>query len=230
MNPQILAARIDHTLLSPTAGQAEIARLCDEALQHGFGCVCVAPRWVSLAKSLLKGSTTKIASVVAFPLGHTLPSVKKYETLELVALGVDEVDCVIDLAAAKMGNWRELTEDLEGVVNAAGGRLVKAIIEAACLSDAELDETCRCVMRAGAAFVKTSTGFGFPGATTTLVRRIKQIVGDSLRIKASGGIRTLEQAIALLEAGADRLGTTASVAIMDQLRSGTSPSRKGDLG
>jgi deoxyribose-phosphate aldolase len=217
MRAKLLAERIDHTQLSPVAGPGEIERLCQEAITYGFGCVCVAPRWVSLARHLLAGTGKRIASVVAFPLGNILPAAKCRDTEELVALGAHEVDCVIDLAAARLGMWTELAEEMAGVVRAAAGRPVKAIVETGYLDEPTLCRTCEALLPTGIAYIKTCTGFGPSGATVEAVRLIRSVVGSSLKIKASGGIRTLKQAEELLEAGADRLGTSASVAILEEL-------------
>lgn len=214
-----LAARIDHTLLRPDATEADVRRVAAEARAHGFAGVCVAATWVSAVASVVRGTAVKVVSVAGFPLGASPRSVKALEAKEAVRLGADEVDAVIHLGYARSGLWDAVLQDLHGVVEAADGRPVKAILETSLLGSEEIRRAAEVAERAGAAFVKTSTGFGPGGATVEVVRLLRAAVGNRLRVKASGGVRTLDQALALLAAGADRLGTSSGVAIVEEARS-----------
>lgn len=208
-----LASYIDHTLLKPEAAVEDIIRLCEEAVQHQFAAVCVNPVYVDLAAHCLAGSGVKTATVIGFPLGATFTESKVTEAKEAVARKADELDMVMNIGAAKAGLWEAVTEDIRQVVAAAEGAVVKVIIETGLLTDAEKRLACQAAMDAGAQYVKTSTGFGSGGATVEDIQLIKQVVGDRIRIKAAGGIRTAEQAQALIAAGATRLGTSAGIAI-----------------
>ncbi|HWR41659.1 deoxyribose-phosphate aldolase [Sporomusa sp.] len=209
-----LASYIDHTLLKPESAVDDIIRLCEEAAQHKFAAVCVNPIYVGLAAHYLAGTGVKTAVVVGFPLGATFTAIKAAEAKEAVLQKADELDMVIHISAAKAGLWDVVTDDIRQVVQAADGATVKVIIEAGLLTDDEKRHACNAVIEAGAHFVKTSTGFGPGGATVEDIRLFKQVVGDSIGIKASGGIRTREQALALIAAGATRLGTSAGIAIV----------------
>lgn len=222
MKAEELAAFIDHTLLKPDATETMVRRLCAEARQYGFAAVCVNPNYVKLAAEELKGSPVRVATVVGFPLGATFTEVKVRETALAVAAGAAEIDMVIDLGALKDGRLRRVEEDVAAVVReaAAGGATVKAILETALLTEEEKVTAARLAVAAGAAFVKTSTGFGPGGATVEDVRLLKQTVGDKAGVKASGGIRTAEAALAMVAAGASRIGTSAGVAIMEGLLKG----------
>lgn len=216
-----LASYIDHTLLKATATPDDIRDLCEEASCYGFATVCVNPVYVSLAAHLLAGTGVKVATVVGFPLGANLSWVKEEETRQAIRCKAQEIDMVISLGAAKSGQWEAVAEDVRLVVEAAEGRVVKAILETCLLDD---DEKCRAALAAlegGAQFVKTSTGFGGGGATVEDVLLLRRTVGDAAQIKASGGIRTLAQAQALIEAGADRLGTSAGIPILKAARKET---------
>lgn len=219
MKAEELAALIDHTLLKPDATETMVRRLCAEARQYGFAAVCVNPVYVKLAAEELKGSPVRVATVVGFPLGATFTEVKVRETALAVAAGAAEIDMVIDLGALKDGRLRRVEEDVAAVVReaAAGGATVKAILETTLLTEEEKVTAARLAVAAGAAFVKTSTGFGPGGATVEDVRLLKQTVGDKAGVKASGGIRTAEAALAMVAAGASRIGTSAGVAIMEGL-------------
>lgn len=214
MNDAELAARIDHTLLKPDAVREEVHRLCVEAVHHGFAGVCVAGSWVPTAVRELGEQGPKVIAVAGFPLGSASTDAKAYETELLVGAGAHEVDTVIHLGYAKAGQWGAVRDDLEAIVDAAAGRPVKAILEIGLLTEDEIVHAAEAAVLAGAAFVKTSTGFGHGGATVEVVRLLRETVGDRAQVKASGGIRTREQALAMLEAGADRLGASASVAIV----------------
>ena len=209
-----LAGRIDHTLLAADATRDDVERICAEALMHGFASVCVNSRWVPLVHALLAGSDVMTCCVVGFPLGAMAAEVKAAETWVAVRDGADEIDMVIDVGDLKAGDLAAVLADIEAVVEAADGVPVKAIIETCLLTDDEKVLACLLAMRAGASYVKTSTGFSKSGATAADVALMREVVGDQLGVKASGGVRTHDDAIAMLEAGADRIGASASVAII----------------
>lgn len=209
-----IAARIDHTLLAPTATADEVRTLCREARENGFCSVCINPSYVSLAADQLRGSSVKVCTVVGFPLGATTTFTKVSETKEAVANGADEIDMVINIGALKNGRDDLVEEDMREVVRAASGRLTKAIFETALLSDDEVIRACRMAKRAGLDYVKTSTGFGPGGATAHHVALMRKTVGRSMGVKASGGVRDLDSAREMLEAGATRIGASASVKIV----------------
>ena len=206
---------IDHTLLKPDASAEDIRRLCAEAREHGFMSVCVNPSRVALAKKELRGSGVRICCVIGFPLGASLSTVKAYEARSAVVDGADEVDMVINIGAVKDGNWELVESDIRAVVLASRGwALVKVIIETCLLTDEEKVKACEAAMRAGADFVKTSTGFSTGGANVHDVALMRSVVGDKLGVKASGGVRTPEDAKALIEAGASRLGTSNGIKLL----------------
>lgn len=209
-----LAKYIDHTLLKADATIESITVLCTEAAEHHFAAVCVNPVYVDLAAHLLAGTGVKVATVVGFPLGATFTEVKVLETKEAILRKADEIDMVINIGAAKAGQWDAVTEDIRQVVEAAEGRPVKVIMETALLTDDEKRQACQASLAAGAHFVKTSTGFGPAGATVEDVKLLKSVVGDKAEVKASGGIRTKEQIEAMIAAGATRIGTSAGVALI----------------
>ncbi len=213
-----LAALIDHTLLRPQAARAEIERLADEARQWCFATVCINPAWVPLVADRLRGSGVKVATVVGFPFGATLTSAKRAEAEAAIVAGADEVDMVINVGALKSGDLARVDADVRGVLEVcrSGGAHLKVILENCYLSDEEKVAACRIVKDAGADFVKTSTGFGPSGARVEDVRLMRQTVGPAMGLKAAGGIRTLSDALAMLQAGATRLGTSASVGIMQE--------------
>lgn len=210
----VLASYIDHTLLKPEAVIDDIIRLCGEAGEHVFAAVCVNPCYVGLAAHLLAGTSVKVATVVGFPLGASMTQSKVAETAALIEAKADEIDMVINIGAAKAGQWDAVTNEIKQVVNAADGNIVKVIIETALLTDDEKRRACDCILVAGAHFVKTSTGFGPGGATEADIRLLKALVGNQIGIKAAGGIRTRQQAELMIAAGATRLGTSAGVAIV----------------
>ena len=210
-----IAARIDHTLLKPTATSDDIRELCREAREHQFASVCVNPSFVALAAELLRGSPVKVCTVVGFPLGATTSFSKAAETKEAVANGADEIDMVINIGALKNGEDHLVEEDMAEVVRAASGRITKAIFETARLSDDEVIRACRMAKRAGLDYVKTSTGFGPGGATIHHVSLMRKTVGLSMGVKASGGVRDLEGAREMVKAGATRIGASASVKIVN---------------
>ncbi|HET9328344.1 MAG TPA: deoxyribose-phosphate aldolase [Candidatus Eisenbacteria bacterium] len=212
-----IAGRIDHTMLDPLAVAEDVDRLCDEGVAWGFAAVCVNPVWVARCARRLRGSAVRVCSVAGFPLGAHLTEVKALEVRRAVEQGASEVDVVMLLSALQAGNLDQAREDLEEVVRAAFPASVKAILETGRLDPGRMVEAARTAMAAGATFVKTSTGFG-PGATVDGVRLLRETVGPKFGVKASGGIRTLEQALAMLTAGATRLGTSAGVMILKEAR------------
>lgn len=209
-----LAALIDHTLLRPTATAAQVEALCEEALTHGFASVCVPPNRVRHALICLVGQV-RICTVVGFPLGANLSAIKASEACLAVADGADELDVVISIGALKDGDRDLVLRDLMTVVGVAEGRVVKAILETALLTPDEIDLACAVAIDAGVQFVKTSTGFGPGGATPEVVARMRRAVGHGFGVKASGGISDAATARAMIAAGADRLGTSNSLAILD---------------
>ena len=212
-----LAKTIDHTLLKATGTESQVRELCGEARRAGFASVCVNPVWVPLAAQELAGSKVLVCTVVGFPLGANRSETKAAEARLAVAQGAAEVDMVINLGAAKAGEWTTVEADIRAVVEAAGTAKVKVILETCYLTDDEKIRACEAAMRAGACFVKTSTGFGTGGATVEDLRLMRRTVGDRMQVKASGGVRTCQEALAMLEAGADRIGASASLAILDGL-------------
>lgn len=209
-----LTDKIEHTLLKPQATVKDIMQLCDEAKANSLYAVCVNPCYVALAKHLLVGTDVKVVTVVGFPLGATFTAAKVLETTLAVEEHVDEVDMVMNLSALKTGDYASVTDDIKQVVAAAKPCPVKVIIETASLTDREKRTACRIISDAGAQFVKTSTGFGSGGATVKDIELLREEADKyGLKVKASGGIRTYEDAKAMVEAGADRIGTSAGVAI-----------------
>jgi deoxyribose-phosphate aldolase len=214
-DPSSLASLIDHTLLAPDASREEIDRLCGEAMRFGFAAVCVNPTWVPLCAQFLRGSGVRVCAVVGFPLGANQPEVKSYEARRAVEQGAQEVDMVINLGALKSRDYGLVEDDVRGVVQAVGPYIVvKAILEVDLLSREEKVMAARLARVAGARFVKTSTGFISGGATVEDVRLLHQTVGPGVGVKASGGIRSREDALAMVEAGASRIGASASVEIV----------------
>ncbi|HHJ06685.1 MAG TPA: deoxyribose-phosphate aldolase [Anaerolineae bacterium] len=211
---------IDHTLLKPTAIPAQIEALCQEAMEYGFASVCVNPSHVKLAAQQLRQSAVKTCTVIGFPLGATTSAAKIFETKEAVELGAEEVDMVINIGALKAGNDALVERDIVGVVKAAhqGGAICKVIIETCFLSDEEKVRACNLAQKAGAEFVKTSTGFGGGGATVADVALMRQTVGPKMGVKASGGVRNFADAKAMVAAGATRLGVSAGVKIAQEAR------------
>ncbi len=212
--PTDLARYIDHTLLKPDATKEDIKKLCEEAKRFHFKSVCVNSANVETAARLLKGSDVLVCAVVGFPLGASSSSVKAFETREAIRAGAREIDMVINVGALKEKNYALVFKDIAGVVKAANPHPVKVILETAMLTDDEKIAGCILAKAAGAAFVKTSTGFGPGGATAADVALMRKWVGDDVGVKASGGVRTTEDAIKMIEAGATRIGASASVAIV----------------
>ena len=214
MDKKTIASMIDHTLLKPEATPAQIEKLCAEAAEYHFASVCVNPVYIPLAARLLKGTGVKVCCVVGFPLGAIAPEQKAAEAASCAAMGAEELDMVIHVGAAKAGNWALVQRDIEGVVKAAAGHTVKVIIETCLLTDEEKVKACEAAKAAGAHFVKTSTGFSTGGATTHDIALMRKTVGPEMGVKASGGIRDYETAMAMIEAGANRIGASAGIAIV----------------
>lgn len=215
MDKKTIASMIDHTLLKPEATPAQIEKLCAEAAEYHFASVCVNPVYIPLAARLLKGTGVKVCCVVGFPLGAIAPEQKAAEAASCVAMGAEELDMVIHVGAAKAGDWALVQRDIEGVVKAAAGHTVKVIIETCLLTDEEKVKACEVAKAAGAHFVKTSTGFSTGGATTHDIALMRKTVGPEMGVKASGGIRDYETAMAMIEAGANRIGASAGIAIVE---------------
>lgn len=214
MDKKTIAAMIDHTLLKPEATPAQIEKLCAEAAEYHFASVCVNPVYIPLAARLLKDTGVKVCCVVGFPLGAIAPEQKAAEAASCAAMGAEELDMVIHVGAAKAGDWALVQRDIEGVVKAAAGHTVKVIIETCLLTDEEKVKACEAAKAAGAHFVKTSTGFSTGGATTHDIALMRKTVGPEMGVKASGGIRDYETAMAMIEAGANRIGASAGIAIV----------------
>ncbi|MBM6541124.1 deoxyribose-phosphate aldolase [Streptococcus dysgalactiae subsp. equisimilis] len=205
---------VDHTLLKADSVQSQFDQLIDEAKTYDFASVCVNPCWVAYAAEALKDSDVKVCTVVGFPLGATTSATKAFETKDAIANGADEIDMVINIGLLKQGNDQAVEDDMRAVVEASGDKLVKVIIEACLLTDEEKVRACQLAVKAGVDFVKTSTGFSTGGATISDVKLMRQTVGPDIGVKAAGGARSLEDAMAFIEAGATRIGTSAGVTIM----------------
>ena len=214
MKKHDIARMIDHTLLAPNASSEDIRRLCREAAENDFASVCIQPCYVPLAAECLKGSRAKVCTVIGFPLGVNCTEIKAAEAAKAVADGADEVDMVLNRCLVADGRLVEVQKDIEAVVAAAKGRLVKVILEATELQPDELAEAARTAVAAGADFVKTSTGFVGGGARVEDIRIMKEAVGDRAQIKASGGIHSYDEAMAMIAAGATRIGASAGLAIL----------------
>ena len=214
-----LAKYMDHTLLKPEATAADIDRIVSEARQYGTASVCVNPYWVARVAAGLAGSGVKTCTVIGFPLGATSTASKVAETRDATAHGAQEIDMVINIGELKAGHDDAVRSDISAVANAAheAGALLKVIIETCLLSDEEKRRACKLSVAGGADFVKTSTGFSTGGATTADITLMRETVGPELGVKASGGIRTLEAAEAMIEAGATRLGVSAAVSILEEV-------------
>ena len=212
--PADLAKLIDHTLLKAEATRDEVVKLCEEARKYKFASVCVNTTWVPLCKAMLAGSGVMVCTVVGFPLGAMSPTAKAYEAREAVRQGAKEIDMVINIGALKSKDYETVFEDICRVVKASAPAAVKVILETSALNNEEKIIGCTLSKLAGAAFVKTSTGFGKGGATVEDIQLMRSIVGGELGVKASGGVRTVEDAIKMAQAGANRIGASASVAIV----------------
>ncbi len=207
--------RVDHTLLTPTATLEQIKAACDEGMKYGTASVCIPPRFVKKANEYA-GARLKLTTVIGFPNGYNTPEAKVFEAEDAIRCGADEVDMVINLGLAKSGDWEGVLQEIRAVKASCKGRILKVIVEACLLTQEEKVAACRIVSMSGADFIKTSTGFSTGGATVEDVRLFRERLGPDVRIKASGGIRTFQQAQALLDAGADRLGSSALAALAEK--------------
>ena len=211
MEQNEILSRVDHTLLTPTATWEQVRALCDEGKQFSVASVCIPPRYVKRANDYAGG--LKICTVIGFPNGYATPEVKVFETEDAIRDGADEIDMVINQGLAKAGDWEGVLTEIKAVKESCKGRILKVIIEACNFTQEEKITLCRVVSMSGAEFIKTSTGFAAGGATVEDVRLFREHISPDMRIKAAGGIRTFEQAQAMLEAGADRIGASALVAL-----------------
>ncbi|MCU9592965.1 deoxyribose-phosphate aldolase [Caldibacillus thermolactis] len=212
-----IAKYIDHTLLKPEATKEQVEKLCNEAKQYNFASVCVNPTWVKLASDILKGTDVKVCTVIGFPLGANTPETKAFEAVNAVTNGAEEIDMVMNIGALKSGDTELVQKDIEAVVNAVKDKaLVKVIIETSLLTEDEKVTACQLSVQAGAHYVKTSTGFSTGGATVEDVALMRKTVGPNVGVKASGGVRTAEDAKVMIEAGASRIGASSGTAIVDE--------------
>ena len=215
MNKQDIMRRVDHTILTTTATWEQVKEVCDQGMKYNAASVCIPPRYVKKAAQYV-GNKLKVCTVIGFPNGYNMPEVKVFETEDAVRCGADEIDMVINLGLVKSGDWEGVLSEIKAVKTSCGGRILKVIVEACQLTREEKIALCRIVSMSGADFIKTSTGFSTGGATVEDVALFKQHISPDVRIKAAGGIRTFEQAQAMLDAGADRIGASALAALMEE--------------
>ena len=213
-----IASYIDHTLLAPDAGVKQIQKLCTEAVNYKFASVCINPCYVPFASNTLAGTGVKVCTVIGFPFGTSSSEVKAFEAVDAIKNGADEIDMVINVGALKAKNYDFVEKDIAAVVEAANGKLVKVIIETCLLTDEEKTKVCKLAKKAGADFVKTSTGFNKSGATPEDIALMRKAVGPEMGVKASGGVRDTEAALAMIKNGATRIGASASIAIIEGLK------------
>lgn len=218
MDRRTIASMIDHTLLKASATPEQIRECCLQAKKYHFASVCANSCFVKLMAEELKGSGVKVCTVIGFPLGANSTEVKAFEAAKAVEEGADEVDMVINVGALKAGNYEYVENEIRKVVCASGDATVKVIIETCYLNNDEKTVVCKLAKKAGARFVKTSTGFGTGGATADDVRLMRNTVGSSMGVKASGGIRSLDDALKMIEAGADRIGASSGIAIVEEVK------------
>ncbi len=217
-----IANMIDHTVLKATTTKEDVVKVCKEAKENQFFSVCINPTHIELAKKELEGSDVKVCTVIGFPLGANTPEVKGFETKDAIAKGADEVDMVINIGALKDKNYDLVERDIKAVVDAANKEaLVKVIIETCYLTDEEKKIACELAVKAGTDYVKTSTGFGTGGSTPQDIKLMRDVVGAEIGVKASGGVRCKEDAVAVINAGASRIGASASVAIVNGEKNST---------
>ena len=215
MNKQEIMRHVDHTILTTTATWEQVQAICEQGLKYNVASVCIPPRYVRKANQFL-GGKLKVCTVIGFPNGYNMPEVKVFETEDAVRGGADEIDMVVNLGMVKAGDWEGVLEEIKAVKAACHGRILKVIVEACQLTQEEKLALCRIVSMSGADFIKTSTGFSTGGATFHDVEIFAKHVGPNLKIKAAGGIRSFEQAQAMLDAGADRIGASALAALMEE--------------
>ena len=215
-SPEKLAKMIDHTNLKPDATLKDIEKLCDEAKKYNFASVCVNPANVQYAVQLLEKTDVNVCTVIGFPLGANTSKIKFFEASNSYEIGASELDMVMNIGALKSGFEEDVKQDIKSVVVGSKDAVVKVIIETALLEEDEIIKACEIIKESGADFVKTSTGFGYPGATVEDIKLIRKTVGSSLNIKASGGIKNLKNALDMIKAGATRIGTSSGVQIMEE--------------
>lgn len=215
------AKMIDHTVLKADTKKEAVTKLCKEAMEYGFASVCVNPTWVSYCAEMLKNSDVKVCTVIGFPLGANTSAVKAFEAKDAIANGADEVDMVLNIGAMKDGNYNLVLEDIKAVVEASKGKCVKVILETCLLTKDEIVKACNLAKEAKATFVKTSTGFSTGGATVEDVALMKQTVKDDLKVKASGGVRSYDDMVKVVEAGASRIGTSSGCSLVKKQDSTT---------
>lgn len=211
-----LSKYIDHTLLKPESTRAQILKLCNEAKEHDFASVCVNPCWVSYCKEQLKDTDVMVCCVIGFPLGATTSETKAFETRQVFELGADEVDMVLNIGAVKDGDYEFVEKDVRAVVEAANGKCVKVILETCLLTDEEIVKASEACVRANATFVKTSTGFSTAGANPRVVKLMKDTVKDNCLVKAAGGVKSQDDMLEMIENGANRIGTSSGVKLMNK--------------
>lgn len=217
MNKKQLAGMIDHTVLKADATEAEVRKLCEEAKEYKFASVCINPSYIKLAHEILDGTGVDVCTVIGFPLGQNTSEVKAFETEDAIKNGATEVDMVINIGKLKDKDYEYVKKDIEAVVNASKGKaLNKVIIETCLLTDEEKVMACKLAKEAGADYVKTSTGFSTGGATPEDIKLMRETVGPEMGVKASGGVRTYEDALAVINNGATRIGASASIAIISK--------------
>lgn len=218
-----LVSSIDHTLLRPNSTPSEIAQLCDEAKSHQFAAVCVPPYFVKQSVDLLADTSVKVATVIGFPNGYSTTAAKVEEIKRALNDGADEVDVVVNINAIKDNNWHYVANDVESTTMAVHlrGKVIKIILETGLLTQEEILKLCQICEKVGVNYVKTSTGFNGEGATVSIVKLLRRTLSDDIKIKASAGIRSSQTAMALMDAGASRIGTSAGLDIVSQLQSNT---------
>lgn len=222
MQSNEIAKFIDHTALSAEKTEQDILQLCEEAVENNFWSVCINSGFIPLAKQKLVNSNVKICTVVGFPLGANLSSVKAFEAQEAIKAGAEEIDMVINIGLIKSGKWDKVREDIETVLTACQGKLLKVILETCLLTKEEIIKACELCRDLNVGFVKTSTGFNKAGATVEDIALMRKTVGENIGVKASGGIRDTDTALAMIRAGATRIGASAGIAIINGLKDNTS--------
>ena len=214
MNKQEIMSRVDHTILTTTATWDQVQKICEQGMKYKTASVCIPPRYVRKASQFV-GKELKVCTVIGFPNGYNMPEVKVFETEDAIRNGADEIDMVINLGLGKAGDWEGVLAEIKAVKEACHGRILKVIVETCQLTEEEKIAACRVVSMSGADFIKTSTGFSTGGATVDDVKLFKKHISPDVRIKAAGGIRSFEQAQAMIDAGADRIGASALAALME---------------
>lgn len=218
LTPSRLAGYFDHTFLKPFATCADLRRLCEESMKYGFAMVAINPAPVAFCRDVLKGSGVHVGAAIGFPLGQNTKEIKRSEAIDAIENGADEIDYVVNITQLKEKNYDYIEAEMAGIVEVcrSEGKISKVIFENCFLTDDEKRELCRIALNVRPDFIKTSTGFGTGGATFDDVRLMKEAVGDAIKVKAAGGVRDLDTALQMIELGAERIGTSASVTIMEE--------------